>query len=144
MSAESSSHPPDESSGDQPAQLAPDVPVGDEVTEGAVPVAPAEPEPAAESKPAAEPEAAPPPTPPVVETPPAQPAAVDPGAATLAPRATPSYAATPAPEPTSADAGSTVADGAGGPFSSDRPERAIGAAFAGGLVLALILKRLAR
>jgi hypothetical protein len=29
-------------------------------------------------------------------------------------------------------------------FPPDRPERAVGAAFAGGVVLALILKRLAR
>jgi hypothetical protein len=34
--------------------------------------------------------------------------------------------------------------GSGSPFPADRPEVAVGAAFAGGLVLALILKRLAR
>jgi hypothetical protein len=35
-------------------------------------------------------------------------------------------------------------DGGGSPFPADRPEIAVGAAFAGGFVLALILKRLAR
>ena len=34
--------------------------------------------------------------------------------------------------------------GSSSPFPSDRPEIAVGAAFAGGLVFALILKRLAR
>jgi hypothetical protein len=37
-----------------------------------------------------------------------------------------------------------AADGGGSPFPADRPEIAVGAAFAGGLVLALILKRFAR
>ena len=49
---------------------------------------------------------------------------------------------TPAPEPAPfPPAGPT---GGGSPFPADRPEIAVGAAFAGGLALALILKRLGR
>ncbi|HEY5428171.1 MAG TPA: hypothetical protein VIK04_03575 [Solirubrobacteraceae bacterium] len=38
----------------------------------------------------------------------------------------------------------STTDSNGSPFPADRPEIAVGASFAGGLVLALILKRLAR
>jgi hypothetical protein len=44
----------------------------------------------------------------------------------------------------SADAAPAPSGPSGSPFPADRPEVAVGAAFAGGLVLALILKRLAR
>jgi hypothetical protein len=47
-----------------------------------------------------------------------------------------------APQPTPHEA--SASGGAGSLFPADRPEVAAGAAFAGGLVLALILKRLAR
>jgi hypothetical protein len=40
--------------------------------------------------------------------------------------------------------GASSAGGVTALFPADRPERAVGAAFAGGLLLALILKRLAR
>jgi hypothetical protein len=43
-----------------------------------------------------------------------------------------------------AEPGGAVAGFSGSPFPADRPEIAVGAAFAGGLVLALILKRLGR
>jgi hypothetical protein len=57
-------------------------------------------------------------------------------------RAAPAYESAPAaPAYESAPAG---AESGGSPFPADRPEIAIGASFAGGLVLALILKRLAR
>jgi hypothetical protein len=46
------------------------------------------------------------------------------------------------PQPTPHEA--SASGGAGSLFPADRPEVAAGAAFAGGLVLALILKRLAR
>jgi hypothetical protein len=49
---------------------------------------------------------------------------------------------TTSPGPTPYEASSS--GGAGSLFPADRPEIAAGAAFAGGLVLALILKRLAR
>jgi hypothetical protein len=42
------------------------------------------------------------------------------------------------------DDASSGPSGLAAAFPPDRPERAAGAAFAGGLVLALILKRLAR
>jgi hypothetical protein len=50
----------------------------------------------------------------------------------------------PLPPPPSAEDGSTAAARLESAFPPERPERAIGAAFAGGLVLALILKSLAR
>lgn len=58
----------------------------------------------------------------------------------------------PGPEPAfgTTEPGPTPYEGEGGPaarlaavFGADHPERAVGAAFAGGLVLALILRRLA-
>jgi hypothetical protein len=61
-----------------------------------------------------------------------------------APNAAPPPPPPPAPEPPSSEAAPTGADGLAAAFPSDRPERAVGAAFAGGIVLALILKRLAR
>jgi hypothetical protein len=49
------------------------------------------------------------------------------------------------PQPTWTPPQAEVGDGAWKPlFPADQPEVAVGAAFAGGLVLALILKRLAR
>jgi hypothetical protein len=89
----------------------------DEVIEGALPVV----------APAADP-TQPPPAPPVIETPPAAPAAAVPASPP------PPSAGAPAPSPSSG----------GGSLVGDRPELAVGGAFAGGLVLALILKRLAR
>jgi hypothetical protein len=53
----------------------------------------------------------------------------------------------PPPPITELPSGDTASAGPGGlaaAFPPDRPERAVGAAFGGGLVLALILKRLAR
>jgi len=50
--------------------------------------------------------------------------------------------ATPHAYPTTASGGGAAASG--GAASDERPEIAVGAAFAGGFVLALLLKRLAR
>ena len=52
----------------------------------------------------------------------------------------------PVPEspPAFEDTTSAAPTGLAAAFPPDRPERAVGAAFAGGMVLALILKRLAR
>ena len=53
----------------------------------------------------------------------------------------------PAPPVTEPPPSATASAGPGGvaaAFGPDRPERAVGAAFAGGIILALILKRLAR
>lgn len=74
----------------------------------------------------------------------APPAASTPPAA-FAPADAPAPPA-PAPPPPPAELPSGEGDPAGiaAAFPADRPERAVGAAFAGGLVLALILKRLAR
>ena len=51
---------------------------------------------------------------------------------------------TPAYTSNAPGSGGAIAGWAGSPFPADRPEIGVGAAFAGGLVLALILKRLAR
>jgi hypothetical protein len=53
-------------------------------------------------------------------------------------------AAGPAPESWQAPAGSGLLDGgqAGAPAAEDRPELLVGAAFAGGVVAAMIFKRL--
>ncbi|HWE15454.1 MAG TPA: hypothetical protein VG365_18150 [Solirubrobacteraceae bacterium] len=70
--------------------------------------------------------------PPSDESPPEAPA-------TLAPVPPPAFGTTgpPAPDESSPAGGGSL-------LPADRPELAVGAAFAGGLVLALILKRLAR
>ena len=75
-------------------------------------------------------------------TPPAAFAAVTPGQTADSPA--------PVPPPVTGDPAAQappIAPATGGPsspFPADRPEIAVGAAFAGGLVFALILKRLAR
>jgi hypothetical protein len=131
----SQQQPAEESEGDQPAALAPDGAVTEagppEPAGAAEPVAPApvgaEPEPPAG---APEPPAGAP-APPVPTTASAPPAA--------APPPPPPLTLLP-----SGDSGPSGPAGLAAAFPSDRPERAVGAAFAGGLVLALILKRLAR
>jgi hypothetical protein len=110
---------------EQPAQE----PVGEQ---------PAVPEPPAAVVPPAAPE------PPAAFVPPAAaepPAAVVPPAA---PEPPPPYQPPPAAEPPSFEDDSAGPGGLAAAFPPDRPERAVGAAFAGGMVLALILKRLAR
>jgi hypothetical protein len=119
-----SHQPAEEPEGDEPAALVAD----DTPTQVSPPAAP----PAQVSPPAAAPAAPEPatPEPPPAFTPPPPPP----------PPAPPSAA-----EPSSSEAASAGPDGGlAAAFPSDRPERAVGAAFAGGLVLALILKRLAR
>jgi hypothetical protein len=61
-------------------------------------------------------------------------AAAENGATEVAPSAAPPQYESPSVAP----------DGGGMSVASERPEVAVGAAFAGGLLLALILKRLAR
>ena len=78
--------------------------------------------------------------------PPAPPAAfapADAATAPLPPAAPTTTAPPPTTEPPFADA-STGPSALAAAFPPDQPERAVGAAFAGGVVLALILKRLAR
>ena len=111
-----SQQPAEEPEGDEPAALVPD----DAPTE----VRPAEPVEAA-PEPVAAPE------------PPAAFAPAD-APAPPPPPLPPVADAAPAGELPSGDGGLAAA------FPSDRPERAVSAAFAAGLVLALILKRLAR
>jgi hypothetical protein len=104
-------------------------PVVDEVTEGAIPVPATDPPEEAATVPVA---------PPPLDSPPDAPAAVPPpslDAETFAPPAGPATAGS--------DPGAS-ATAASGPFPPDRPERKLGAAFAGGLLLALVLKRLVR
>ena len=86
---------------------------------------------------------------PAVPEPPAAfvpPAASEPPAAFVPPAASerPVYPPPPASEPPSFEDDSAGPGGLAAAFPPDRPERAAGAAFAGGMVLALILKRLAR
>ena len=99
-------------------------PGDDEVTEGAIPVPAADPTEGTASVPV---------TPPVIESPAGAPAAVAPSA----PGSEPSVPPT-GPAPPARDAPLS------GPFPADRPERKLGAAFAGGLLLAVVLRRLAR
>jgi hypothetical protein len=75
----------------------------------------------------------------------------DPSAAAPAPpppAPPPPPAAAPPPPPVSEPSGDTAfsagPSGLAAAFPPENPERAVGAAFAGGIVLALILKRLAR
>jgi hypothetical protein len=134
----SQQQPAEESEEDKPAALVSDgspTEVGSPEPAGAAePVAPepgpAEPEPAG-----AEPEP--------------EPAGGEPAGAEPEPAGAPEPpAAIPPPPPVTelpaVDSGSSGPGGLAAAFGPDRPERAIGAAFAGGLVLALILKRLAR
>jgi hypothetical protein len=72
---------------------------------------------------------------------PPPPPAFAPAAATASPPVAPPPPITELPSGDSASAGP---GGLAAAFPPDRPERAVGAAFGGGLVLALILKRLAR
>jgi hypothetical protein len=128
---QSSSHSAaEESGGDNPAELAPD----DARTEVSAPdSAAAPPEASAGSDPPAAPDS---------PAAPAPPAAFAPADATAS-----SPPVTPPPPVTDSSSGESASAGPAGlaaAFPSDRPERAVGAAFAGGLVLALILKRLAR
>ena len=67
-----------------------------------------------------------------------EPTAAEPAAPEVPPAWTPPVWTPPAPPPDIAGASGAAA------VAADRPEVAVGAAFAGGLVLALILKRLAR
>jgi hypothetical protein len=88
---------------------------------------------------------------PELDTPavPAPPAAPEPPAPFAAAdvSAPPPPVSAPPPLPTEPPFGEDASAGPGGlaaAFPPERPERALGAAFAGGMVLALILKRLAR
>ena len=77
---------------------------------------------------------------------PTQVSAPEPAAAPEAPPAPPA-APDPPPPVTDVPSGAVASDGPSGlaaAFPPEHPERALGAAFGGGLVLALILKRLAR
>jgi hypothetical protein len=116
-SSQPSSEEPD---GDAPAALAPDD----------VPTQVSSPEPAAAG-----------PAPSAAPEPPTPPAAFAPSGTTAPPppASPPSDAEPPSGEDASAGPGGLAAA-----FPPERPERALGAAFAGGLALALILKRLAR
>jgi hypothetical protein len=157
---------PDEHDGDAPAELAPD-----DASTDVTPAAPAlGVDPPTEVVPppvvAADPPTEVAPVPPAAfaagtaggsvedpaPVPPPEPDAPAPAAPPVPPRV-PLAPAVPPPPSLAADdpavGGITATDfppasGAGSPFPADRPEVAVGAAFAGGLVLALILKRLAR
>jgi hypothetical protein len=85
--------------------------------------------------PAAAPEAPP--------APPAAPAAFAPAAAPPAPPP-PFTDPPPVTDPPSGEGASDTPSGLAAVFPPDRPERALSAAFGGGIVLAMILKRLAR
>ena len=84
-----------------------------------------------------------PPEPPTAVTPPAPSRAVEPGPSDPKPSAfaPPQPPAPVAPPPLGAG---SAAVGGTKPLPSERPEVAVAAAFAGGLLLALILRRLAR
>jgi hypothetical protein len=137
-----------EPTGDMPAALGPDAPTEvrpvQETELPAVPVASEAPD---ETEPPAVPEvpetpAVPPPPPPAIAT------AMDSQAVTVTPpERGESASPLPPPQPVTPDCSAwRPEDEPSGPaaLATDRPEMAIGAAFAGGLVLALILKRLAR
>jgi hypothetical protein len=148
---------PDEHDGDVPAELAPD-----DAPTAVTPTPPG----AAGDPPT---EVAPPPQPPAAfaagtagdsiedpaPVPPPEPDAPAPAVPPVPPPAASAVATPAVPPPPSLAADDPVvggitatdfppATGAGSPFPADRPEVAVGAAFAGGLVLALILKHLAR
>jgi hypothetical protein len=119
--------PSDHEAGDVPAAIVPDPPT----------VAPPAPEVPRWAAAASESVAAPePPTAPAPPVPPVPPSLPD----------TASAPPVPAPEPAPVWAAPPDAEGAGAitPAAGDRPELAVGAAFAGGFIMALILKRLAR
>lgn len=125
-------------------------PSAEPATEPAIPVSPAEPD-------AAEPDAAAPGAPPTATAPAAPPDVIPPAEPLLPPAAVPPVppaAAVPVPpppppppvSPPGADDGGAGSGPAADIMAAaqERPELAVGAAFAGGLVLAMILKRLAR
>jgi hypothetical protein len=122
-----------EPAGDEPAALGPDAPTD---------VHPAT-EPTTPAAPAAESPAVPPPPPPAIaEAMDSQDVGVPPAVAPLEPGDSPVVDPPPdAPAPSwrPEDEPSTAAA-----LAAERPEIAVGAAFTGGLVLAMILKRLAR
>jgi hypothetical protein len=86
--------------------------------------------------------------PPATPPPPAAFAAADsPGPPPPVSTPPPPPASTPLPPVSELPSGEDTSAGPGGlagAFPADRPERAVGAAFGGGLLLAVILKRLAR
>jgi hypothetical protein len=122
-----------EPAGDMPAALGPDAPTDvHPATEPPAPAAPA-PEP---------PAVQPPPPPAIAEAMNSQDVGVPPAVAPLEPGDSPVVDApsdTPAPSWRPEDEPSAAAA-----LAAERPEIAVGAAFTGGLVLAMILRRLAR
>jgi hypothetical protein len=131
-----------EPTGDMPAALEPDAPTKVHGTETET-----QPAAAAETETEVAPPSPPPPTPPPVIAAPmadqgtATPAAVPPPEPgdSVAPPPAPSVPPAQSPRPED-----DVSSGGPAALAAERPEIAIGAAFAGGLALALILKRLAR
>lgn len=119
-----------EQSENQPGESAPDAPTW-------VPSDPEKSDPASggEPVPAADPTVVKPPVDPTVATAATEPP-VDPTVPTAATE--PSVTPPPVPPPVTSDGASA------GSAPSDRPEIAVGAAFAGGFALAMILKRFAR
>ena len=124
MTEQPSQPPAEEPGGDTPAALVPD----DAPTQVSAPEPPA---------------VAPPPSAtPDPPTTPEPPAAFAPAGAPAGPP--PAFAPPPpVADPPSGDDASAEPGGLAALFPPDHPERALGAAFGGGLVLALILKRLA-
>jgi hypothetical protein len=122
-----------EPAGDMPAALGPDAPT--DVHPAGEPPAPAAPA-------AASPAVPPPPPPAIAAAMDSQDVGVTPAVAPLEPGDSPAGSAPPvAPAPDSRPEDEPSAAAA---LAAERPEVAVGAAFTGGLVLALILKRLAR
>jgi hypothetical protein len=121
-----SQQPAEEPGHDKPAALVPD----DAPTQ----VSSVEPVAAAASDPSAAPDPPAGPDPPAAFAPAGAPAGPPPASAPPRP-----VADLPSGDDASAEPGGLAAV-----FGPDHPERAVGAAFAGGIVLALILKRLAR
>jgi hypothetical protein len=124
-----------EPAGDMPAALGPDAPT--DVHPATEPGAPAAP---AAEPPAVSPPPPPPPPPSIATAMDSQDVSVPPPAAPLESGDSPAVSAPPvAPSWRPEDEPSAAAT-----LAAERPEIAVGAAFTGGLVLALILKRLAR
>lgn len=164
MSEQAPTEQPGRPEGDRPADLAPDAPT-EVVPAGAEPASPPEPVTPPPPTPGAtvdEPAPVPPPESPAEPVPPAAVAPPPPAAGTPPPPAggTPPPPGAGTPPPASPAFGTTSpgdqpyespsapkrdwADTVLSVFPEDHPELAVGAAFTGGLVLALILKRLAR
>ncbi len=122
-----SQQPAEEPGGDKPAAVVPDE----------APTQVSSPEPGAASEPSATPD---PPAAPERPAAPEPPAAFAPGGA---PAGSPPAFAPPPPATELPSGDASEPSGLAAVFPPDHPERALGAAFAGGLVLALILKRLA-